>query len=254
MFAEKQLIQKVRETAPLILNISNFVTMDFVANGLLSLGASPVMSMAIEDMSDLIALSSAVVINLGTLNEEFINLADRTCALATSLNKPLILDPVGAGASRYRTDMSKKLIQQYNFSIIRANASEIAALADKAQKTKGVDSTLESGLILDIAKDLACQFNTVISVSGAVDYIIDKNELRSNETGSALMPKITGTGCLLTAITAAFNAVENNSFKAAYEAIRFYGLCGERAAIKAKGPGSFKEAFIDELFSFGEVL
>lgn len=247
-----QLVGQIKQQKPLILNLSNYVTMDFVANGLLSMGASPVMTMAEAELADLVRLSNAVVINIGTLHDEFIRISHKACALANQLQKPLILDPVGAGASSYRTHNAKELIANHQFAIIRANASEIAALAGLAAVTKGVDATIDAEAIVAVAEDYACQQDVVISISGVTDYIIADNKLALNHSGSLLMPMITGTGCLLTAVTAAFHAIETDAFSAAVAAITVYGQCGERAAGKAKAPASFRDAFLDELYLFGE--
>lgn len=247
----KQLISEIKQQKPLILNLSNYVTMDFVANGLLSLGASPVMSMGEKELADLIQLASAVVINIGTLNDDFIALCHNACLLANQLHKPLIFDPVGVGASAYRTCSAQALVERHTFAIIRGNASEIAALAGLSSVTKGGDSSLAGGTILALAKDYARAHHTVLSVSGAIDYIISEDNYTANHSGSAFMPMITGTGCLLSAVTAAFHAMHADAYTAAWAASNFYGQCGERAALKARGPGSFKEAFLDQLYLFG---
>ena len=139
-----KVISKIKNKNPLILNITNDVTIDFVANGLLSLGASPVMSFAQQEIEDLVRLSGAVVINLGTLNESFNELCKHVCDVANQKNKPIILDPVGAGASSYRTETCNDILKKYRISIIRANAGEIMALSGLHSKTKGVDSQVRS--------------------------------------------------------------------------------------------------------------
>lgn len=242
-----ELITLIRQKRPLVLNITNDVTMDFIANGVLSVGASPIMSQAEQEMEDLINISDSVVINLGTLNEKFIQLCERTCELANKFNKPIVLDPVGAGASRYRTDTNMTFIRQYNISIIRGNASEILALSGEIAATKGVDSSAESQAVIENAKCVSKQFSSVVLVSGQTDVVVQGDQVETFERGSALMPMITGSGCLLSAVVAAFHAVENNRFKAAAAAALFYGVCGEVAALTASGPASFKTAFLDTL-------
>src|SRR5438876_768146 len=140
----KNIVVKIKEKKPLILNITNDVTMDFIANGLLSLGASPVMSKAQQEIDDLLELANSVVINLGTLDEKFIALCEYVCGVANQLKKPIVLDPVGAGASHYRTNTGLNLIRNYGIAIIRGNASEIMSLSGVSMKTKGVDSTTQS--------------------------------------------------------------------------------------------------------------
>lgn len=241
------LVTLIREKKPLILNITNVVTMDFIANGLLSFGASPVMSQAEQEMEELISLAGAVVINTGTLNDKFMDFCEVTALTANRLNKPIILDPVGAGASHYRTDANLKMIRDHKVSIIRGNASEILALSGERGKTKGVDSTTESDAAIENAKLVSTLFSSCVLMSGKTDVVVEGDEVGLFQRGSAMMPLITGSGCLFTAIVGAFRAVEKNCFKAAAAAAIFYGVCGERAAEGADGPGSFKMAFIDAL-------
>jgi hydroxyethylthiazole kinase len=246
------LINKIKQQKPLVLNITNDVTMDFVANGLLCLGASPVMSKAEEEMEDLINIASVVVINLGTLDEKFIVLCKQACMIANRLKKPIILDPVGAGATMYRTETSITLINQYSIAIIRGNASEIITLSGAAAITKGVDSTAESTTAIESARRLAKKQASTIVVSGETDVIVQGDHVALFKRGTALMPMITGTGCLLSAVVGAFHAVEPDPYLAATFAAVFYGVCGEMAADHARGPGSFKPHFLDALSAMPE--
>ncbi|KTD76598.1 hydroxyethylthiazole kinase [Legionella waltersii] len=242
-----KLVQAIKEQRPLILNITNLVTMDFIANGLLSLGASPMMANSTTEMDDLVKISNSVVINLGTLHEEFIALCHKAGIAANGFGKPLILDPVGAGASHYRTATCLDLLEQHQFSIIRGNASEIMALCGSLDNTKGVDATISPELAIEQAKQFSLDKNIVIAISGKTDVIIAGNQMAICDRGSSLMPLITGSGCLLTAVIAAFHAVHTNLFEATAAAITFYGVCGETAAAKATGPGTFKIHFLDAL-------
>lgn len=242
----KNTLTQIKEEKPLILNITNDVTMDFIANGLLSVGASPVMSKAQQEIDDLLHLANVVVVNLGTLDERFIALCEYVCRAANQLKKAIVLDPVGAGASKYRTDASLHLINNYDIAIIRANASEVMALSEESVKTKGVNSTAQSHFAVESARLLSIRDTTIV-VSGETDIIVDREHIRELHYGSPLMPQITGTGCLLSAIVGAFHAVEKNKFEASVLATAFYGICGERAAMHANGPASFKVNFLDEL-------
>lgn len=246
-------LQRLRQSQPLILNITNLVTMDFIANGLLALGASPIMTQAEEELEALVRLSSCVVINLGTLNAPFLSLANQACALANQYHKPLVLDPVGAGATPYRTQAALTLMKQHQFQIIRANASEIAAISGADVMTKGVDSAIQTHEAIDAAQSLAYASHTVLCVSGETDYIVDASRLETCHHGSPLMPKVTGTGCLLSAVVAAFHAVEPDPFQAAFIATYYYALCGEQAAKQAHAPGHFKPYFIDALSELMEA-
>jgi hydroxyethylthiazole kinase len=243
----RALITKIKKEKPLVLNLTNDVTMDFIANGLLSLGALPIMSKATQEMEDLLQLVKAVVINLGTLNASFIGLCTQACQIANQYNVPIILDPVGAGASRYRTETALQFIRDYSIAIIRGNASEVMALAGAAGGTQGVDSTMESTQAIASAQNLAKNYCTTIAISGKIDVVVDEKEIAKFERGSPLMPLITGTGCLLSAVVGAFHAVEKNRFTAASAAILYYGMCGEMAAADVAGPGSFRVAFLDTL-------
>lgn len=243
------LLFKIRQEKPLILNLTNYVTMDLVANGLLSLGASPVMSHAAEEMVDLISIARAVIINLGTLHASFIQLCAVACKTANELGVPLILDPVGVGASHYRTQTALQFIHDFNIAIVRGNASEIMSLAGAAGVTKGVDSTAGSTAAMASAAFLANRYAVTVAISGKTDVIVDAKQTAQFEQGSPMMPRITGTGCLLSAVVGAFHAVEQDRFTAAAAATLFYGTCGETAAAQATGPGSFRSAFLDALYT-----
>lgn len=244
-----QIITRIKQTKPLVLNITNDVTMDFVANGLLCLGASPIMSKGIQESADLLDITTSVVINPGTLDDNFIALSEQVCLLANTINKPIVLDPVGAGASLYRTSTCKRLLDTFDVAIIRGNASEIMALAGHTRNTKGVDSTSETQHAIDSARALAQAYHLTVVISGETDAIVDVNKVEQFDRGSPLMPLITGSGCLLSAVVSAFDAVHPNRFEAAAAATLFYSVCGEIAAENASKPGSFKVAFLDALYS-----
>lgn len=241
------ILSKIREQRPLILNITNDVTMDFIANGLLSLGASPIMSKAVSELEELIAIANAVVINIGTLDDDFINLSERACEVANRLDKPIVFDPVGAGASQYRTKACLNLLERFQIAVIRGNASEIMALSQDYRNTKGVDSSLSTTDAAQYGQAMSSQHDAVIAISGQTDIVVQGSRIERLERGSPMMPKVTGSGCLLTSVIAAFNAVHDDAFQASYDAIFYYGACGEAAAERASGPGTFKSLFIDAL-------
>lgn len=242
----------IKERKPLLLNITNHVTIDFVANGLLSIGASPVMSFAPEEMAEFVKISAAVVINLGTLTDNFITLCHTVCSIANAYHKPIILDPVGAGASRLRTETGLALLKQYAIAVVRGNASEIMALTSGSATTKGVDSQNNSLDAIPFAQQLANDYQLVVCMSGAVDVIVARDKKMAIHRGSPLMPMVTGSGCLLTAVIGAFNAVHDDCFAATCAGSFFYAVCGELAAQKAQGPGSFKMHFVDVLHHMPE--
>ena len=243
----RELVTRIKHQNPLIINITNHVTMDFVANGLLSLGASPIMTQSTHEIDDLLMIASGVVINIGTLDDAFIELCNAVCHAANRLEKPITFDPVGAGASQYRTKTCRNLLEQFEFSIIRGNASEIMALAGTHQNTKGVDANTATACAVDSGRYLASHFNLTVAISGKTDAVIDAHRAELFERGSPLMPKITGSGCLLSAVVSAFDAVHDNPYEAVSAAVNFYAVCGELAAEQANGPGTFKPHFLDAL-------
>lgn len=242
-----QTLKKIKQTKPLIVNLTNQVTMDFIANGLLSIGASPVMTDSVHELEQLIPFCNAVVINVGTLNENFMALCHQACELANRFQKPLILDPVGVGASEYRRNHCLNLIETHEFSIIRGNASEISALSGYSHSAKGVDSTLSIDEALPFIQIYAQNKNIVFVISGQNDVILNGSNIQRFDRGSPVMKLVTGCGCLLTAVIAAFHAGIADPIQAATSAVLFYGISGEIAAKQSKGPGSFKVHFLDAL-------
>ncbi len=242
----KNALNHLREKNPLVLNLTNVVTMDFMANAQLAIGASPLMSLATEELEELITIASAVNINIGTLNEAFNQRILKAVQIAKTLNKPVILDPVGAGASKLRTQTAKALLPFCN--IIRGNASEILALANITHQTKGVDSTHHTHDAKHAALTLAKTYACVVVVSGAIDYVTDGTQEISLPYGSPLMPRVVGMGCTLTAVIAAFAGAHQPLFNAAHAATLYFGLCGSAAEKKALAPASFQQVFIDTLY------
>lgn len=241
---EKALCQ-LRQEKPLILNLTNLVTMDFIANCLLALGASPIMSICEAEIEELVCMSSAIYINMGTVNAAFISLSEKAIQFSEKYNKPIVLDPVGAGATRIRTQTAKMIAPFAN--MIRGNASEILALGGEACETKGVDSTHQTDSAKESANRLACHYQSTIVVSGAIDFVTDGLRVSQVAQGSALMQKVTGMGCALTAVMAAFKAVVDDPFEAGLVSAYYFALCGEVAALHHNNLGSFKSAFLDQL-------
>ncbi|MBA2657799.1 MAG: hydroxyethylthiazole kinase [Tatlockia sp.] len=239
-------VSSLRQIKPLVLCLTNFVTMDLVANSLYALGASPLMSQSRDELEELVSISQAAYINIGTLDHDFCERALLTVQLAKSQNKPVILDPVGAGASRLRTEAAKALLPFV--SIVRANASEILALADNRRETKGVEATHSVNQAASAAKSWAASTTKIAVVSGPVDLVTDGNQALNLPYGSYLMPLITGMGCTLSAVIAAFAALNPNPFQAAFMATAYFGLCGQQTDRQTQELGSFKEFFINALF------
>ena len=243
------LAARLRSESPLVVNITNYVAMNFAANVLLAAGASPVMAHAPEEMDEMLAIAGALTINFGTLDKTW-NCAMMNAGIeAQRLGKPVVFDPVGAGATSFRTGTALGFLKSFPVAVIRANSSEILALSDSAAAaTKGVDATDPVDAALPAAAALARQYNTVVAVSAAVDAVTDGSTLVRIHGGSPLMPCITATGCALTALTGACCALApSNPLLAAATAMAIFKAAAETAAQTARGPGSMAVAFLDAL-------
>jgi len=242
-------LEKVRSNAPLVHNITNYVVMNSTANALLSVGASPVMAHAVEEVEDMVGIASSLVINMGTLSEKWIEAMLKAGKKATDKGIPVVFDPVGVGATGYRTDTAQAIINSCRPSVIRGNASEIMALCNANIKTKGVDSTLSADSALDSAKLLAGETGAVVVISGETDYITDGETVVSLKNGSPLMGRVTGMGCTATTMIGAFTGIEKDFLSATVMAMAVMGIAGELAAEKSKGPGTMQLNFYDELYN-----
>lgn len=241
-------VQAIRVQSPLVLNLTNLVAMDLNANALLALGASPIMAHAPEEMAELVQISGAVVINIGTLDARFIECARVALDAAQRWNKPVVLDPVGAGASQLRTTTAREFFAHPAVRAVRANASEMAALLNlQGAVTKGVDSLLSSHEIQEHIKHKAQERDVVLAVSGATDFIFYQNEVEMVTGGDPLMTKVTAMGCSATAIMGAFCAINSNFFAAATHAMITMKKAGGAAKTNARGPGRFRVEFLDAL-------
>lgn len=243
----------IREQSPLIHNITNYVVMNNTANALLAIGASPIMAHSLDEVEEMASITSALVLNIGTLDATWVTAMLLAGKTALRQNKPIVLDPVGAGATTYRSKVCKQLIEECKPSVIRGNASEIIALLDAQAQTKGVDSTNTSESALESAKLLALHTKSVVVISGETDYITDGTAIETVKNGNRMMAKVTGMGCTATAIVAAFCAVNQNILEAATHAMSVMGICGEIAAATSKGNGSLQVNFLDTLFNLDEV-
>ncbi len=241
-------LKTIREKQPLIHNITNFVVMNFTANALLSMGASPVMAHALNEVEEMVGFSGALVLNIGTLTDDWIESMILAGKKASLLKLPVILDPVGAGATTLRTETAKRIINELDIAVVRGNASEILSLRDKDSKTKGVDSIHTVDDAAETAVILARELNTTLAITGPSDLITDGDRIIRVKNGHPLMGRITGTGCAATAIIGAFLSVNTDSLFATASALAFFGLAGEIAATKSSAPGSFMVSLIDALY------
>ncbi len=243
----------IRQNSPLVHNITNYVVMNTTANALLALGASPVMAHAQEEVEEMVNIAGALVINIGTLSEKWIDAMTIAAQKAKAKGIPIILDPVGVGATTYRTDTAMNLIREVHPTIIRGNGSEIMALSQAGVTTKGVDSTSGSDQALESAKNLNMVFKSVVCITGRIDYIVSGEEILAVKNGHHMMPRVTGLGCTASALCGAFAAVNSDYGLAAAHAMAVMGIAGEMAAKEAKGPGSLQLNLIDALYLMSET-
>ncbi|WP_163538907.1 hydroxyethylthiazole kinase [Gracilibacillus sp. YIM 98692] len=241
-----RMIEQVREKQPLIHNITNQVVMNFTANGLYAMGASPVMAHAKEEVEDMARIANAVVLNIGTLTQDQVDAMILAGKAANQVGIPVVLDPVGVGATPLRTKSAERIIREVKLSIIRGNAGEIASLAGVEAEVRGVDSEGEFHLE-QLAEAAFHKWEVPVAITGAQDLVYDGSSGYLISNGHPLLSKVTGTGCLLTSVIASFLAVEGNVLQAAASAISYYGIAAEKAADKTRSPGSFAVRFLDEL-------
>ncbi|HSK97268.1 MAG TPA: hydroxyethylthiazole kinase [Euzebyales bacterium] len=241
-------VQQVRDRGPLVHNITNYVVMNTTANALLAIGAAPVMAHAVQEVADMTALAGALVINIGTLSEAWIEAMVLAMRSAGERGIPIVVDPVGAGATTYRTRTVHELISATAPTIIRGNASEIMAVAAAGDggRTQGVDSADASEAALDAARDLHARYGAVVAITGEADYVVGTDVLRITG-GHPLMARVTGTGCTASALCAAFAAVNRSPFAATVHALAALGAAGAAAGRRARGPGTMQLHLYDEL-------
>lgn len=239
----------VRQQQPLIHNITNLVVMNVTANALLAAGASPVMAHAPEEVEEMVSLARALVLNIGTLTSDSVATMIKAARRANALERPVVLDPVGAGATGLRTRATRQILEAATVAVIRGNASEIMALDQGTATTRGVDSVHQVADAAASAGRLARRLGAVVAVTGATDLVTDGAQEVRVANGHPLMGRITGAGCSATALIAAFLAVDPNPLSAAATALAFFGLAGEHAGTVAAAPGSFQVALLDALYT-----
>lgn len=243
-------LAKLRSSVPLTHCITNVVVTNFTANVVLAVGASPAMVLAAEETADFARVAQGLLINVGTVTRVDAEAMINAASAAYEAQTPWVLDPVAAGALEYRTSIIKELLK-FRPSVIRGNASEILATSGAKGNAKGADSTASSIEALPAAKKLAEETGAVVAISGEIDYITDGKTVISVPGGHEIMTKVTGTGCSLGAVIAAFLPVTETPLRAATAASVIYATAGERAAREAKGTGSFSVAFLDQLSTIG---
>jgi hydroxyethylthiazole kinase len=236
----------IRERKPLVHQITNYVVMNETANATLAIGALPVMAHAPQEVGEMAAAASALVLNIGTLSDEWVESMLLAGKAANRAGVPIVLDPVGAGATSYRTEVSKRLLAELQIAVVRGNSAEIAALAGRQAEIRGVEAVGEGGGP-ELARAAAQALGCVAAVTGPVDHVSDGTAVNAVANGHELLATVTGTGCMSTAITGCFLGVQPNALAAATSALVAFGVAGEDAAHEARGPGSFHVALYDAL-------
>ena len=255
----ERILSNVRERTPLVHNITNYVTVNDCANILLACGGSPIMSDDAAEVEDITSICGGLNINIGTLNQNTIPSMFLAGKRANALSHPVLLDPVGAGASKLRTETAAKLLEEVKFAVIRGNISEIKALAQGTNSTKGVDASEEDAAnasnldsVVAFARALSEKTGAIIAITGATDIIVDKANACTITNGHPMMSKITGTGCMLSAMTTAFvTANPEHPFEAVCTAVIAMGLCGElaqRRLTELDGNSSYRNYIIDAVY------
>nr|WP_256972699.1 hydroxyethylthiazole kinase [Saccharibacillus sp. O23] len=245
-------LKRVRHQNPLVHNITNIVVAPFTANGLLALGASPFMADAIEEVAEVARMAGAVVLNIGTLDEKIVQSIRIAGKSANAYGVPVVLDPVGAGATAYRTEIVQMLTQELRLGVLRGNVAEVANVVGEHWNIKGVDAGEGEGDRVGIAERAAQKLGCIVVITGKEDVITDGQTTYLASNGHELLTRVTGTGCLLSAVIGAFAAVAEpgtDMLKSAVEALAFYGIAAEIAAERTaqQGPGSFQIELLNQL-------
>jgi hydroxyethylthiazole kinase len=238
---------ELRERKPLVHQITNYVVMNETANATLALGALPVMAHAPQEVEEMAAVAAALVLNIGTLSEHWV---DAMLLAGKAARGPIVLDPVGAGATRYRTDTAKRLLEELDIAVVRGNSAEVATLIGREAEIRGVESIGTEGSTTDLVREAARALGCVVAVTGPTDHVSDGERVIGISNGHELLAAVSGTGCMSTAVTGSFLAAKpTEPLEAAAEALVAFGVAGEDAARDAKGPGTFHANLYDALYN-----
>jgi hydroxyethylthiazole kinase len=243
-------LRALREQKPLVHQITNYVVMNETANATLALGALPVMAHAVEEVEEMARIASALVLNIGTLSEHWIEAMLLAGGVATARQIPVVLDPVGVGATAYRTVTGHRILELVDVTVLRGNLGEIATLVGAQAEVRGVESIGAGVAAAEVARAAARTFGVVASVTGPVDHVSDGERVLAVSNGHPLLATITGTGCMSTALTGCFLAAKpREPLEAAAEALAAFGVAAEDAARGAAGPGTFHARLYDALYA-----
>jgi hydroxyethylthiazole kinase len=240
----------IREQKPLVHQITNYVVMNETANATLALGALPVMAHAGEEVEEMARLASSLVLNIGTLSGHWVEAMLLAGGAATARQIPVVLDPVGAGATEYRTTTARRILDLVDVTVLRGNAGEVATLVGADAEVRGVESIAAGVDAAELALQAARRFGLVASVTGPVDHVSDGARVLAVANGDALLATVTGTGCMSSALTGCFLAAKSDlPLEAAAEALAAFGVAAEDAAVGAQGPGTFHARLYDALYA-----
>ncbi|WP_404450957.1 hydroxyethylthiazole kinase [Virgibacillus necropolis] len=246
-------LEQIRKQKPLIHNITNTVVANFSANGLLAIGASPAMANAPEEAAEMASHADTLVLNIGTCTQSQVEAMILAGKSANKKGIPVILDPVAIGATAFRTGAINQILNKVDVSVIRGNAGEISVLGELDTEMKGAD-TLVDEIDPEVAIHVAKNYGAVVIATGKTDTITDGNSFTQCKNGVAMLPYVTGAGCLLTAVVGAFSSVSIDLYEASVKAVCSYGVAAELAMEFAKGPGTFLPAFLDVLYELTEEM
>jgi len=240
----------MRERKPLVHQITNYVVMNETANATLAIGALPVMAHAAEEVEEMARIASSLVLNIGTLSEHWVEAMLLAGGTATARGIPVVLDPVGAGATTYRTDTARRILDVVGVTVVRGNAGEVATLVGAEAEVRGVESMGAGIEAAELAREAARRLGVVASVTGPVDHVSDGDRVLAVANGHALLGAVTGTGCMSSALTGCFLAAKpGEPLEAAAEALAAFGVAAEDAAAGAAGPGTFHARLYDALYA-----
>jgi hydroxyethylthiazole kinase len=249
MISAASTLRTMRERKPLVHQITNYVVMNETANATLAIGALPVMAHAAEEVEEMAGLASALVLNIGTLSDRWVESMLLAGAAATRRGIPVVLDPVGAGATRYRTETARRILD-LGVTVVRGNPGEVATLVGAAAEVRGVESIGAGVEPAELARAAARQLGVVASVTGPVDHVSDGERVLAVANGDPLLAAVTGTGCMSSALTGCFLAAKpEEPLAAAAEALAAFGVAAEDAAAGARGPGTFHSRLYDALYA-----
>ena len=241
-------LRRLRDRKPLVHQITNYVVMNETANATLALGALPVMAHAPDEVEEMVALAGALVLNIGTLSSHWVDAMLLAGRAASAREIPIVLDPVGAGATSFRTETAKRILDEVDVTVLRGNAGEVATLVGVEAEVRGVESIGADEDASELARRAGKTLGVIAAVTGPVDHVSDGQTVLSVSNGDAMLATVTGTGCMSSALTGCFLAVKpDQPLEATAEALAAFGVAGEDAAREANGPGSFHVGLYDAL-------